>query len=438
MPKFAVEARNADGKKVRAKVEAGSEQEAMSKIRSKGYEPLNATALEPAGGGDDLLDDSPAPDPEPSMPSGPAPAAKSQSVTVASKKKGGLFGGGRVSGKILTQVTTQMAILIDAGLPIVRSLKILENQQKPGPMKVAISQVAEDVQTGSTFSDALSKHPKVFDRLYVNMIRAGEAGGVLDTILKRLSEYLEKAQELKRKIIGASVYPIAVISIAVIILVGIMAFVVPQFVKIFEDFNQELPTPTKILIGLSNLAVDWWFMVPILPFVFMGFLKVWGGTEKGRYAIDKFKISMPLFGTMMRKAVVARFCRTLGTLIHSGVPILDALTIVKGATGNEVVARAINKVYDSIREGDTVAQPLSESGVFDDIVINMIAVGEETGELDRMLIKVADQYDSEVDTAVSGLMSILEPFLIIGMGLIIGGIVIALFLPLIELVKNLR
>ncbi len=410
MPVFAYEAVDNKGKKIKAEVEATNTQEAISKVHSMGYFPTNVKEKAGVGG-----------------------AANRQGVA---KKKGGFVFGG-VSSKQLCAFTQQLSILQDAGLPIVRSLKILEGQMKPCLLKIIVGQVAEDVETGSSLSEAMAKHPKAFDRLYVNMIKAGEAGGVLDTILNRLASFMEKAEKLKRKVIGASIYPAAVISVAVIIVTGIMVYVIPSFEKVFSDLGKQLPPLTDALLKLSRFVANYWFLIPGFPVAGWMAIKFIGKNKAGRIAIDRFKLGMPMFGTIIKKSTVSRFCRTLGTLITSGVPILEALAIVKNAVGNEVIAAAIQTVHDSIREGESIAEPLAQTKVFDDLVINMIDVGEETGELDKMLIKVADNFDDEVDAAVGALMSILEPALIIGMGGTIGFIVIALFLPLVDLIKGM-
>jgi type IV pilus assembly protein PilC len=352
------------------------------------------------------------------------------------KKSIGLFSGG-VRHKQLTQFTMQLSVLMDAGLPIVRSLKILSAQMKPCALKNITAEVADDVETGSTFSDALSRHPKAFDKLYVNMVKAGEAGGVLDVILQRLAAFMERVEALKRKIVGASIYPAVVITIAVAVVLVIMTFIVPKFEQVFRQVKVPMPAVTKLLMAASDFVKTFWWAIIISPIAGFFFVKFWGRTKTGRLAIDRIKLNMPLLGGVMRKSVISRFCRTLGTLLQSGVPILDALQIVKNATGNEVFAKAIEKVHDSIREGESIAEPLAASGVFDDIVINMIDVGEETGELDKMLLKIADTYDAEVDAAVSAMMSVLEPILIVGLGLTVGFIVVALFLPLISLLQGI-
>jgi len=410
MPVYVYEAVDSKGKKIKDQIEAPTKQDAVNQIHDMGYFPSN---IKEKGG--------------------TAPAAV---ATAPRKRSGNLFGSG-VSAKMLTAFTSQLSTLQDAGLPIVRSLKILEGQLKPGVLKNTVGVVSDDVEGGSTFSEALGKHPAVFDKLYTNMVRAGEAGGVLDTILRRLAEFMEKSQKLRRMVIGAMVYPAVVVFVSAGILCGIMLFVVPAFQEIFADIGADLPFPTVILINLSNLLRNFWFLIPGIPFVFIVAYKFIASSPSGRYMLDSLTLRIPLFGDIMKKSTISRFTRTLGTLITSGVPILEALAIIKGAIGNVVVANAINHVHDSIREGESIAEPLAQSGVFDDIVVNMIDVGEETGELDKMLIKIADNYDDEVDVAVGALVSLMEPILIVFMGGAIGFIVIALFMPLISLVEKL-
>ncbi len=414
MPSFAYEALDAQGRSVKGAVDARSENEAAEKIRRKGLFPTRVQAG--AGGGRAGV-------------AAPAPGVA---------KRGLRLIGGRVSQKHLTQFTRQFATLMDAGLPIVRSLDILAGQQKVGVLKSTITLVREDVEGGSSLSEAMARHPKVFDRLFVNMIKAGEAGGVLDAILLRLAEFREKSLRLRSHVIKAMIYPTAVICIAGSILFLIVVMVIPKFEDMFKEMNIELPAMTTILMGVAAVLTQWWFLFPAVPVGIWLIYKLIVMSPGGRYMVDKLKLHIPVFGTVTKKSSVSRFCRTLGTLIASGVPILEALNIIKGATGNAVVANAVGEIHNSIREGDTIAEPLRHSGVFDDIVVNMIDVGEETGELDRMLIKVADNFDEEVDTLVGGMMSLLEPFLIIGMGLMVGFIVISLFLPLIKLMEGIQ
>jgi type IV pilus assembly protein PilC len=344
----------------------------------------------------------------------------------------------RVKQKHLTSFTRQFAILLNAGLPIVRSIDILHAQLRPGLLRDAVGAVKEDVESGSSLSESLGRHPLVFDKLYVNMVRAGEMGGVLDDILNRLAEYREKAQRLQQKITGALIYPAAVVCIAGLILSFIMIFIIPRFEAMFKELNiGALPIPTQVLMAIARGMVDWWFVILFSPVLaYIGF-RMTVNTSKGRLFVDRVKLHIPVFGQIISMSAVSRFCRTLGTLVQSGVPILDALSIIRNATGNQVVADAVGAVHESIKEGDTIADPLRASGVFDELVVNMIQVGEETGELDKMLIKVADTYDNEVDTLVGALMSLLEPFLIVGMGLAVGFIVISLFLPLIKVLEGI-
>jgi len=367
---------------------------------------------------------------------------KGSAVTTATApKKGGGFGG--VSDKQLTQFTTQLSTLQDAGLPIVSCLKILEGQLPKGYFKNCLIGVTDDVESGSSLSEALAKHPRAFDTLYVNMVRAGEAGGVLDVILSRLAAFMEKSERLKRQVKGAAIYPIAVLVVIVLILLFIMTQVVPKFEEVFAGLPggaEALPGITKFMMALSEWLVQWWWAFILGVFlVVWGIPKLIGMTAGGRYFLDSTKLRMPIIGNLYRKVLVARFTRTFGTLISSGVPILEALDIVKGAAGNAVMERVIGEVHDAIREGESIAEPLGNQKIriFDDLVVNMIDVGEKTGELDKMLIKVADNYDDEVDVAVSSLTSLLEPMLIVAMGGAVFAIVLALFLPLLKIIDQL-
>ncbi|MFM8387157.1 MAG: type II secretion system F family protein [Planctomycetia bacterium] len=346
---------------------------------------------------------------------------------------------GSVNVKALTTFTTQLSTLQDAGLPIVRSLKILEGQMPKGPFKNVLVEVTEDVESGSPLSESMAKHPNVFDGLYVNMVKAGEAGGVLDTILQRLAGFMEKSQRLRKKIKGAMVYPAVVFTVTLSILLLIMVFVVPRFETVFKSLPGvgELPAITQGLQAFSKFLVGQWYLV-VLFFVgvWMG-LKALARTAPGRRFFDRLKLRLPIMGPLVRRIVVARFSRTFGTLIASGVPILEALDICRATAGNVVMEEALGKVRESISEGGTIAEPLGESGIMDDIVVNMVDVGEETGELDKMLIRIADNYDEEVDVAVGALVSVLEPLMILFMGGAVFLIVLGLFLPLLKLIKGL-
>ena len=412
MPVFKYEAMNAQGQTVKDTVEASNSEEAIQKIRARNLFPTNVTEQSKKKG---------------KKGGGPAGSNKS--------KKSLALGG--VSSKQLTAFTRQFSTLQDAGLPVVRSLKILEGQMRPGVLKNALIDVAEDVESGATLSEAMAKHKKVFDRLYVNMVRAGEIGGVLDQILQRLADFREKSQRLKKKIVGAMIYPAVVVTVAGGILAGIMIFIVPKFKKMFGEFDIELPEVTVALIEVSDFLKNRWYVGigVIVGVVFL--IRMIGLTEGGRYVIDAIKLKMPVFGVIIGKSSISRFSRTLGVLIHSGVPILEALAIVKETAGNAVVARAINNVHDSIREGESLAEPLRAAKVCDEIVINMISVGEETGDLDKMLLKIADTYDDDVDTAVDGMTSMIEPIMIVFLGTSVGFIVIALFMPLIKLMGSM-
>lgn len=412
MAVYLFEALDAKGKKVRRDIEATTKEDAVNKVRNLGLFP---TSVKEKGARMSTR--------TPTAAAAPATAKK--------------FVLGRVSQRQLSQFTSQLAILQDAGLPIVKSLKILEGQLRPCTLKNHLIDVWQEVESGSSFSEALARHPKTFDRLYVNIVKAGETGGVLDVILDRLSTFLEKSVRLKKKVIGASIYPIAVMSIAGIILSVIMIWVIPSFQKMFTELDVALPAPTLFLLGVADLVKSYWFLIPGVPFVFWFTLKLVTRGQQGRLLVDKIKLRVPLFGMIIRKSTIARFSRTLGTLIASGVPILDALAIVKESIGNRVVADAIENVHGSIREGESIAGPLAQSQVFDAIIVNMIEVGEETGELDKMLLKISDNYDEDVDVAVEGMTSLLEPILIVGMGAVVGFIVIALFLPLVSLIQQL-
>jgi type IV pilus assembly protein PilC len=414
MAKFIYEAVDSQGNEVKDEIEAATEKEANDKIRALNFFPTKVVPKGGGGGGAAL-------------------------GTPVAGKKGGIGFGMSVSSKHLTQFTRQFATLLDAGLPIVRSLDILHNQQKAGLLKITLADVKSEVEGGSSLSEAIGKHPRVFDRLYVNMVKAGEAGGVLDQILAKLADYMEKSIRLKQKIIGALVYPIAVITIAAAILALIMIFIIPKFEQMFKEMEiGNLPWITELLLGIARTMTDFWYLLLAFPILSWIAIVAIGKTPKGRYTLDLIKLKFPIFGTIISKSSVSRFCRTLGTLIQSGVPILNALSIIKGATGNAVVQQAVESVHNSIREGDTIAEPLKHSGVFDDLVVNMIQVGEETGELDKMLMKVADTYENEVDTLVGALMSLLEPVLIVGMGITVGFIVIALFMPLIAIMERIN
>lgn len=412
MPQYKFEAMDATGTEVKDSIEAGSEDEAQQKIKQMGYFVTKIAEAQGKG-------------------------KKGKKGPGGKRKKGQVLTIGGVSVKQLTLFTRQFSTLQDAGLPVLRSLRILEHQQKPGVLKNALIDVVEDVESGSTLSEAFGKHPKCFDRLYVNMVKAGEAGGALEIILKRLADFKEKAQALKRRIIGAMVYPTVVISVAVLILMFIMIAIIPKFKKIFQDFGMKLPWATEMLIDVSDWFVDYWYVVPLIPLSVFLLIKLIRMSKAGAFAIDRLKLHIPIIGQIINKTTVARTMRTLGTLVSSGVPILESLSIVRETCTNLVFEDCFKRVYESIREGETIAQPLRESKLVDDMVVNMVEVGEETGDLDTMLYKISDFYDEEVDTLVKGLIDMLEPLMIVVLGLMIGAIVISLFMPLIELMEGL-
>jgi type IV pilus assembly protein PilC len=414
MPTYAFEAMNSSGQEVKDEVEAASSEEAIAKIRGKGFFPTKVKEK-----------------------AAKKKVQKKESETLTKRRKMPFAIGG-VPRKQLVSFTRQLSTLQDAGLPILRSLQILEQQQKPGLLKAIIGGVADEVEGGGTLSDAMAQYPKAFDKLYVNMINAGEAGGVLDIILNRLADFMEKAARLKKKVIGAMIYPAVVISIAIAIVSMIMIFVIPKFEQIFKDFKTELPGITKVLLGISRwFAQDYgWAYVLFAPIGIMLLIKLIRISEGGRYAVDLVKLKIPILGSILAKTSIARFTRTLGTLISAGVPILDAINITKETCGNEVYSRALARVHDAIREGESMADPLRATKVCDAIVVNMIDVGEETGDLDKMLMKIADNYDSDVDVLVGSLISILEPVMVVVLGVIVGFIVIALFAPMISLIQT--
>jgi len=428
MATYSYQALNASGKTQKGTIEAASSEEALQRIKAQGYFP---TSVQPV-----------------KEKKTKTKTGEQVGATSKKKRKGGKgLGFGRVKPKYLTLFTRQLSTLQDAGLPLLRSLQILESQQKPGLMKSILMGVSEEVEGGSSLSESMGKFPKAFNHLYVKMVNAGEIGGVLDLILQRLAEFMEKSERLKRKIKGALVYPIVVILIAVIILTFIMVFIIPKFTEIFADFEVELPGLTLWLMNTSS------WMAGMQPGQFKGqgavtvvgvligipiAYKLLRKTPPGRAAIDILLLWTPIFGKLIRKTTIARFTRTLGTLIGAGVPILEAVTITAETSGNYVYEKALRKVHDSIREGESFAGPLRESKTCDAIVVNMIDVGEETGDMDAMLMKIADNYDEEVDVAVESLVSLLEPLMVVVLGGMVGTIVVAMFLPMVKMIESLQ
>lgn len=424
MPSFHYVALDSRGQESSGVLEAENQNDAVAQLRQAGYFPKSIAA------------------------EGKAPKAKGKAA-----------GGGSALGKeiklninipflerktikprTLMIFTRQLATLIDAGLPLLRGLTVLSKQEPDPVLKKTILGIADSVSSGGTFSEALSGHPKIFNKLYVNMVKAGELGGVLEIVLLRLAEFQEKAQKIKNKVVSAMFYPVIVLVIAVVIMAFLLAFIVPKFKAIFDDMlgGQPLPPLTDFVIGLSTLVqTNWYFLIAGIVLLVVGY-KFAAKTKKGGEVIDAFKLRAPVFGDLTRKSSISRFSRTLGTLVTSGVPILQALNITRDTAGNAMVAAAISKVHDSVKEGESIVQPLEASGVFPPMVISMIDVGEETGQLPEMLLKVAEVYDDEVDNAVSGLTSLLEPVMIVFLAVVVGTIVIALFLPLISIITGMQ
>jgi type IV pilus assembly protein PilC len=453
MPRFDYIALDARGQESRGTIEAPNPNDVVGQLRQAGYFPTSV--LEEGKGGDKVVKKT-------------QKAAKLASAPKASKQIA-LFQRKTIKSKVLMIFTRQLATLIDAGLPLLRGLNVLAKQEKDLVLRNTINALADAVSSGSTFSESMAQHPKIFNKLYVNMVKAGELGGVLELVLNRLAEFQEKAQKIKNKVVSAMAYPVIVLIIAVVILLFLLAFIVPKFQAIFNDMlaGKELPALTRGVIGASDLVKNFfsWPWGGVLPgmgasgatedlvktFTTPNLLlsvvvivavvtsyKWYSGTEGGRVMIDKIKLRAPLFGDLTRKSSISRFSRTLGTLVTSGVPILQALNITRDTAGNAIVADAITKVHDAVKEGESIVAPLEASGVFPPMVISMVDVGEETGQLPEMLLKIAEVYDDEVDNAVEGLTSLLEPIMIVFLALIVGTIVIALFMPLIEVIKGMQ
>jgi len=428
MPKFSYVAMDSRGKETKGTLDVANQNEAIGRLKEMGYFPTKVVQVDAKDKG----------------------AAKAKAPTSAAKggKKGGLSANinikipglsGRVKPKILTIFTRQLATLVDAGLPLLRGLRVLEKQERNLTLKDIIAKIALSIEGGSTFSEGLAQHPKVFNKLYVNMVKAGELGGVLEVVLARLAEFMEKAQKIKGKVIAAMFYPVAVMIVAVAILGILMVFVVPKFEQIFKDMlpGKPLPAFTELVLGISNMIKDHAIITGSILIALVIAFVIWKRTKSGRFIVDKVKLKMPVLGPVFSKVAISRFARTLGTLVSSGVPILQALTIVKETSGNVVVGEAVNAVHESVKEGETITAPLEASNVFPPMVISMVDVGEQTGALPEMLMKIADNYDEEVDNAVAAMTSLLEPIMIVFLAVVVGSIVIAMFLPLISLISDL-
>ena len=425
MPKYNYVAMDSRGKETKGTLEVTSQNEAIGRVKEMGLFPTKIVEVEKVR---EKLE------------------KKTKSAKPARKKSGGMninikIPGlsGRVKSKVLTSFTRQLATLVDAGLPLLRGLRVLEKQERNPTLKSIVGDLALAIEGGSTFSEGLAQHPKVFNRLYVNMVKAGELGGVLEVVLTRLAEFMEKAQKIKGKIIAAMFYPIAVLCVATIILTVLMVVVIPKFKEVFAGLGDGRPLPafTQLVMSISETVKDHFIYTVIGLIIFIGAFMFFIRTKFGRRVFDKFKLKMPVIGPVTNKVAISKFTRTLGTLVSSGVPILQALTIVKETSGNVIVGNAIVAVHDSVKEGETITAPLEASGVFPPMVVSMVDVGEQTGALPEMLLKIADNYDEEVDNAVAAMTSLLEPIMIVCLAVIVGSIVIAMFLPLIDLMNNL-
>ena len=427
MPKYNYVAMDAKGKETKGTLEVASQNEAIGRVKEMGLFPTKIVEIDRVKDKASKTARAPA----------RAPGKKSGVNLNISIKIPGLSG--RVKSKVLTTFTRQLATLVDAGLPLLRGLRVLEKQERNATLKSIANDLALAIEGGSTFSEALAQHPKVFNRLYVNMVKAGELGGVLEVVLTRLAEFMEKAQKIKGKVKAAMFYPTAVLMVAVAILYILMVKVIPKFKEVFEGMLEGKPLPkfTQFVMGISNAVANHIVITSIIVATFVVLFVIFKRTKFGRHAFDKFKLKMPVIGPVVSKVAISRFSRTLGTLVSSGVPILQALTIVKETAGNVIVANAVASVHESVKEGETITAPLEASGVFPPMVISMVDVGEQTGALPEMLLKIADNYDEEVDNAVTAMTSLLEPIMIVFLGLIVGSIVIAMFLPLIDLMQGI-
>lgn len=417
MPKFKYIAMNGQGKEKKGSVVADNEQTAAAKLKQQGLFPTSIQKV----------DDN--------------KRSKKSKPSSGGKKKKGFIGAAKIKGKDLTIFTRQLATLIDAGLPLLRALKTLERQSAKNPAQQAVvSDICDGVEGGATFADALGNHPKSFDRLYVNMVRSGEAAGNLEDVLSRLADFKEKSARISRKIKSASMYPIIVLIIATLITAGLMIFIVPKFQQIFNDMlgkDEPLPLLTEWVVKASDFMTNHSLVMLGSIIVIIVVFKLVKSTPKGEYLLHLAAVKLPPFNTLVIRANVSQFARTLGTLQKSGVSILQALKIVHDTTNNQVLAKAIDDIKAEVTEGEPLVKPMSASKVFPDMVISMVEVGEETGELPDMLERVANTYDEEVDAAVEGLISLIEPMLIVFLALVVGTVVIAMFLPLIKLIENL-
>ena len=424
MPKYDYVALDARGTETKGSIEVATQNEAIGRVKEMGLYPTKIVEAEKVR--------------DKAAVKKTKPAGKG----VGKKKGGGMSINikipgltGRVPPKVLTTFTRQLATLVDAGLPLLRGLRVLEKQERNAALKTILGELSLSIEGGSTFSEALAQHPKIFNKLFVNMVKAGELGGVLEVVLKRLAEFSEKAAKIKGKVKAALFYPIAVLIVAVGILTLLLIFVVPKFKEVFSGMNITLPWFTTFVLNISD-TVKSHFLTTMgtAAACVVAFMLTIRLTKSGRRVWDRVKLKMPAFGPVISKVAISRFCRTLGTLVSSGVPILQALTIVKETAGNVIISNAINGVHESVKEGETITAPLESSRVFPPMVVSMVDVGEQTGALPEMLLKIADNYEEEVDNAVSAMTSLLEPIMIIFLAVVVGSIVIAMFLPLIKMI----
>ena len=424
MPKFKYIASDAQAAEKTGIIEAVNRVAALAKLREMGYFPsaVEETAGRPSKRSSDRVKS--------------RTSALNKNITIPLPS----FLRPRVKRRQLMAFTRQLATLIDAGVPLLRSLQILERQEKNPTLKDIIGKTCEIVEGGGTFAEALSQHPKVFDKLFINMVKAGEVGGVLEITLERLAEFIEKGEQIRTKVRGAMTYPIVVLVMALGIVGFVVIFIIPTFTEAFEDImsGQSLPLITQFVMNTSRILLNRFPTVLISIVAFVVLFKLYGKLRFGHYTLDVLKLKLPLIGNLATKVSISRFARTLGTLMTSGVQILQALTIVRDTAGNDVIARAVQLVHDSVKEGETITTPLENSGVFPNMVVSMITVGEETGKLPEMLVKVADTYDTEVDAAIEGLTAIIEPILIVLLAGLIGTIVVAMFMPLISIISGFR
>ncbi|MFO1476937.1 MAG: type II secretion system F family protein [Verrucomicrobiota bacterium] len=428
MPKYNYVAMDKAGKESKGTLEVATQNEAISRIKEMNLFPTKIVEV-------DKVKEKP----DKKGKSKPAPKAaggKKKGVNINIKIPGL---GGRVKSKVLTAFTRQLATLVDAGLPLLRGLRVLEKQERNPTLKSILGDLALAIEGGSTFSEGLAQHPKVFNRLYVNMVKAGELGGVLEVVLTRLAEFMEKAQKIKGKVVAAMFYPVAVLIVATAIMGVLMIVVIPKFKEVFAGLGDGRPLPafTTLVLGISETIKDHFVYTCIGIAAFVAAFMFFKRTKFGHRVIDTLKLKVPVFGPVVTKVAISRFTRTLGTLVSSGVPILQALTIVRETSGNVVISNAVTAVHDSVKEGETITAPLEASNVFPPMVISMVDVGEQTGALPEMLLKIADNYDEEVDNAVAAMTSLLEPIMICCLAVVVGSIVIAMFLPLIDLMNNL-